>query len=141
MGVCEFKTGRIITADPLCYLQNPKEVLVKAKRIKAGTYPIQLSVMDSSMACFCDEQSAQSYWRFLEGWYMEHKDGNIYDDYFAELFAQSYQKNPDVHRECGDFLMWSNPLEGSRISMFASGMGDGYYTDYWGIDASGEIFK
>ena len=35
--------------------------------------------------------------------------------------------------------MWSNPLDGSGIPMFASGMGDGYYTDYWGIDASGEI--
>lgn len=182
MGVCEFKTGRIITADPLCYLQSPKDILVKAKRIKAGTYPIQVSVMDSAMAglriigarlkisdqgairyelancekenrevpiagfpvecgmaCFCDEQSAQSYWKFLLKWYREHKGGNIYNDYFAALFAQSYQENPDVQREGGDLLMWSNPLDGSQIPMFASGMGDGYYTDYWGIDASGEI--
>lgn len=182
MGTCEFQSGRVITADPLCYLQNPKEVLVKAKSIKAGTYPIQVAIMDSAMAglrivgarlkitdqeaacyelancekedhqityagfpvecgmaCFCDGQSAQSYWRFLEGWYKEHKDGNIYDDYFAALFAESYQNHPDVQREGGDLLLWSNPLDGSQIAMFASGMGDGYYTDYWGIDAAGEI--
>ena len=35
--------------------------------------------------------------------------------------------------------MWSNPLDGSQIAMFDSGVGDGIYYDYWGIDASGEI--
>lgn len=182
MGMCNFPTGTLITADPLCYLQNPKEVLVKAKRIRAGSYPVQLAMMDSQMAghrivgarlkvsdkeavsyelangeneerkstfagfpvecgmaCFCDEQAAKSYWRFLHDWYGEHEDGNIYDDYFAALFAQSYRENPSVQREGGDLLMWRNPLDGSMIAMFASGIGDGYYTDYWGVDASGEL--
>lgn len=182
MGSCAFPSGRILTADPLCYLQSPKNVLFKTKRIKAGTYPVQVAVMDTGaagirivgarlklsereavsyelakcekeddkktfagfpvecgMACFCDEQSAQGYWRFLDGWYREHEGGNIYDDYFATLFAQSYQENPDVQREGGDLLMWSNPLDGSVIPMFASGMGDGYYTDYWGVDAFGGL--
>lgn len=182
MGECAFPTGRILTADPLCYLQSPKDVLLKEKSIKAGAYPVQVAVMDSDMAgrrivgarlkvsdkaavsyelakcikkdgktsfagfpvecgmaCFCDEQAAGSYWRFLDDWYGKHKDGNIYDDYFAALFAGSYQKNPEVQREGGDLLMWSNPLDGTMIPMFASGMGDGYYTDYWGVDAEGEL--
>lgn len=182
MGSCAFPSGRILTADPLCYLQSLKDVLFKAKRIKAGAYPVQVAIMDTGatgirivgarlklngneavsyelaecekegdkktfagfpvecgMACFCDEQSARSYWRFLDGWYREHEGGNIYDDYFAALFAQSYQENPDVQREGGDLLMWSNPLDGSVIPMFASGLGDGYYTDFWGVDASGEL--
>lgn len=181
MGECTFSSGRVLTADPLYYLKNPKEVLVKAKRIRPGTYPVQLSIMNSQLAgmrivgarlklnnnevvayelahgekednkitfagfpvecglaCFCDEQAAQSYWRFLDGWYKEHKGGNIYDDYFAALFAESFKKNPSVQREAGDILMWNNPLDGSMIAMFASGMGDGYYVDYWGVDASGE---
>jgi hypothetical protein len=95
--------------------------------------------VECGMACFCDEQAAKSYWRFLHDWYGEHEDGNIYDDYFAALFAQSYRENPSVQREGGDLLMWSNPLDGSMIAMFASGIGDGYYTDYWGVDASGEL--
>lgn len=181
MGKCEFPSGRILTADPLCYLQHPEDVLFKVRRINPGTYPVQVAVMHSAvaglrivgarlklsdreavsyelakcekedhkttfagfpvecgMACFCDEQSARSYWQFLSGWYKEHEGGNIYDDYFAALFAQSYQENPGVQREGGDLLLWSNPLDGSMIPMFASGMGDGYYTDYWGIDAAGE---
>lgn len=182
MGTCVFPSGRILTADPLCYLQSPKDVLFKEKSINPGTYPVQIAIMDSDMAglrivgarlkisdkevvsyelakckkendksmlagfpvecgmaCFCDEQAARSYWQFLDYWYRKHEGGNIYDDYFAELFAQSYQANPEVQREGGDLLMWSNPLDGSMIPMFASGMGDGYYTDYWGVDAAGEL--
>lgn len=188
MGECAFSSGRILTADPLCYLQSPKDVHLKEKSIKPGTYPVQVAIMDSSMAgrrivgarlkvsgkeavlyelakckkeavlsggmtafpefgfavecgmaCFCDEQAARSYWQFLDYWYRKHEGGNIYDDYFEELFARSYKDNPQVQREGGDLLMWSNPLDGSVIPMFASGMGDGYYTDYWGIDAAGEL--
>lgn len=182
MGNCAFPTGVIITADPLCYLQDPKHIMPKFQRVAPGSYPVQVAVMEESiaglrivgarlkiteaqavsyefakcekdgkeaelsgipvecgMACFCDAQAAQSYWEFLAGWYKEHEDGNIYDDYFAELFAQSYAEHPDVQREGGDLLMWSNPLDGSRIAMFASGIGDGFYSDYWGLDASGEI--
>lgn len=95
--------------------------------------------VESGMGCFCDEQSAKSYWKFLAGWYQEHKDGNLYDDYFAELFAESYKKVPDYQRKDGDLLMWSNPMDGSQIAMFATGMGDGIYSDYWGLDAAGEI--
>lgn len=185
LGSCEFGSGTIVTADPLCYLQDPKSVTIKGKTIAPGSYPVQIAVSESEMAglrivgarlrikdsravkyelaeslaqkdgewkrsfagfpvecgmaCFCDLQAAQSYWRFLEGWYAEHKNGNIYDDYFAALFADSYKKEPSYQREGGDFLMWSNPLDGTQIAMFASGLGDGFYSDYWGIDGEGEI--
>lgn len=185
LGTCEFKTGRVITADPLCYLQSPKNVSAKARTIAPGAYPVQVAVMKKSIAglriaaarlklkeneavsyelangirtengeeketfagfpvecgmgCFCDEQAAQSYWSFLEKWYQEHEGGNIYDDYFAELFAESYRQVPDYQREEGDLLMWINPLDNSQIAMFATGMGDGFYTDYWGVDAQGDI--
>lgn len=182
MGNCEFPTGVIIAADPLCYLQNPQDVMPKFKQVAPGTYPVQVAVMEESiaglrivgarlkitneqavgyelakcekdgkeqglcgvpvdcgMACFCDKQAAQGYWRFLAGWYAEHKDGNIYDDYFAHLFAKSYEENPNVQRQGGDLLLWTNPLDGSQIPMFATGIGDGFYCDYWGLDADGEI--
>ncbi len=185
LGECMFPTGKLLTADPLYYLRDPKSVCIKEKTIAPGSYPVQLSIMDSDiaglrivgarlkvstedaekyvlanglvekdgkmkstfagfpvecgMACFCDEQAAQSYWKFLSDWYNKHQDGNIYTDYFAELFAQSYKNQPDYQREGGDLLLWTNPLDNSQIAMFASGLGDGYYTDYWGLDAAGEI--
>ncbi len=185
MGECEFKTGKVITADPLYYLKNLKEVFIKEKSIAPGKYPVQIAVMDSDMAglrivgarlkvkekeavqyelakclaekngqlmttyagfpvecgmgCFCDEQAATSYRNFLSTWYQEHENGNIYTDYFAQLFEESYQKEPTYQRKGGDLLLWNNPLDHSQIAMFASGLGDGYYTDFWGIDETGNI--
>lgn len=185
MGTCEFKTGKVITADPLYYLKNLKEIFIKEKSIAPGKYPVQVAVMDSDIAgrrivgarlkvsekkavqyelakcfaekngtlmttyagfpvecgmgCFCDEQAAQSYREFLSKWYQEHKDGNIYTDYFEQLFEESYQKEPAYQRKGGDLLMWNNPLDNSQIAMFASGLGDGYYTDFWGIDETGVV--
>ncbi len=185
MGECEFKTGKVITADPLYYLKNLKEVFIKEKSIAPGKYPVQIAVMDSDMAglrivgarlkvkekeavqyelakclaekngqpmttyagfpvecgmgCFCDEQAAKSYGNFLSTWYQEHENGNIYTDYFAQLFEESYQKEPTYQRKGGDLLLWNNPLDHSQIAMFASGLGDGYYTDFWGIDETGNI--
>lgn len=42
-------------------------------------------------------------------------------------------------REGGDFIEWTNPDTGNRIVMVASGLGDGFYSVYYGYDASGEI--
>jgi hypothetical protein len=103
------------------------------KNVFAG-FPVE-----AGMACFCDQDSAISYWQFLEQWYKENKDKNIYDDFFAELFAKSYDEFPEFQREGGDFLFWKNPRDNSEIAMFASGLGDGYYSAFWGFDDIGEI--
>lgn len=182
---CSFSSGRVIVADPLCYLQDPKSISVLEKKIPAGKYPVTLAVMDSEIAgrrivgarlkvtdaeavsyelaaalrndngetkptfagfpvetglgSFLDQEAAVSYWNFLAKWYAVNKDKNLYDDYFAELFAESYESMPDFQREGGDFLRWTNPEDGTQIAMFSSGLGDGFYSDYWGLDAQGEI--
>ena len=46
------------------------------------------------------------------------------------FFEESYQKEPTYQRKGGDLLLWNNPLDHSQIAMFASGLGDGYYTDF-----------
>ena len=95
--------------------------------------------VDAGLVCFCDEKAAQGYWQFLDKWYGQNPDGNVYDDYFAELFAGSYEKYPEYQRPEGDFLLWDNPEDGTQIAMFASGLGDGFYCPYWGVDKAGKI--
>ena len=46
---------------------------------------------------------------------------------------------PQVQREGGDFVCWALPESGHRIAMFASGMGDGIYSGYWGLDVKGAV--
>ena len=80
---------------------------------------------------------AQEYQRFAAQWYQDNQGKNIYNDYFAELFKQSYAQQPEQQRECIDFLRWQLPESGSRLIMFTSGLGDGVYSAYWGLDAAG----
>lgn len=39
----------------------------------------------------------------------------------------------------GSFLNWQLPRTGHHVIMFASGMGDGIYSAYWGLDSDGEV--
>ena len=64
------------------------------------------------------------------------REGNIYEDYFARLFAESAAARPSVQSEYGDFIAWRVP-GGSRLTMFTSGLGDGIYSGYWGLGADG----
>lgn len=95
--------------------------------------------VDAGMMSFCDEQVANEYRNFIDQWYQQHPDGNHYDDYFAKLFADSYQALPAYQRDGGDFIEWANPLTENKMVMVASGFGDGFYQSYWGYDETNEI--
>lgn len=94
--------------------------------------------VDAGMACITDISAAVEYDMFLKKWHGENPDKNHYDDYFAELFAESCKCCPELQREGGDFISWRLPETGSKLIMFASGLGDGIYSGYWGLDEKGE---
>lgn len=187
MGEADFPSGEIIIADPLVYLGNDKYTEPLNRKIPAGSYPVELAILDSpvaglriaaarlkiretdicryeiampagttaaqynqpgifagfgvdaGMACFCDAAAAKEFGEFSDGWHQQNPGKNQYDDYFAQLFRSSYEAYPDVQREDGDFIEWAVPGYGHRIAMFASGLGDGLYTGYWGLDAGEEV--
>lgn len=64
---------------------------------------------------------------------------NIYDDYFAKLFTESYNRLPHYQREEGDFIEWTIPGTKHRMTINSTGFGDGFYQVYWGIDKNGGI--
>ena len=55
------------------------------------------------------------------------------------LFQNSYEARPQFRNRGGSFLEWRLPGSGLRTVLFSSGMGDGLYSGYWGLDAEGEI--
>lgn len=95
--------------------------------------------VDGGLGCICDEKMHQAFCDFTEQWWTEHKGGNLYDDYFAELFAENYKENPEYQREGGDWLNWVIPGTDYHMPIFQSGFGDGAYPVYWGYDEAGEI--
>lgn len=95
--------------------------------------------VESGLACICDVETRDAFCAFAEGWYESHPDGNLYDDYFARLFAKSYEKAPKYQRPEGDWLNWKAPNTGLHMPLFQSGFGDGTYPVYFGYDESGKV--
>lgn len=97
-------------------------------------YPVE-----TGLASFCDAKTQQAYARFCKQWKKENPGRNLYDDYFAALFAQSYEKNPKHQGASGDWLNWTMPGQEGNILLFNSGFGGGVYPSYWGYDRNGNV--
>lgn len=91
--------------------------------------------VDAGLGCIADAEALPEFDRFISGLNV----GNIYDDYFAALFAESYRQNPENQREAGDWINWKIPGTDYRIPMFATGFGDGSYPVYFAYDAHENI--
>lgn len=91
--------------------------------------------VDAGLACITDSEVLP----FVDKFVNETDVDNLYDDYFAELFIQSYKDNPNNQRDAGDWINWKVPNTSYQISMFASGFGDGEYPVYFGYDANENI--
>ena len=94
--------------------------------------------VDTGLSSFADGKISEENRIFFEKWAEENPGKNKYMDYFASLFQESYETHPEFQNEGGSFLEWSMPGSGHRMVLFSSGMGDGVYSGYWGLDAEGE---
>lgn len=97
--------------------------------------------VDAGMACITDRVIAREYGDFLRKWHKDNPDKNHYDDYFAALFQKSYEAFPQKQREGGDFIQWSIPDTQHSLVMAASGLGDGAYIGYWGMNEQGDVVE
>lgn len=95
--------------------------------------------VDAGLACVCDEQARDAFCAFAGGWQEAHPDGNLYDGYFAALFAENAKARPKYQRKVGDWLNWEIPGTGLHMPMFQSGFGDGTYPVYFGYDVDGAV--
>lgn len=92
--------------------------------------------VDAGLACFADVRFSREYRDFWAAWEGEHPEGNRYLDYFAPLFRSYSSAHPEVPEE--GVLPWALPGSGLWTVLFSSGMGDGLYSGYWGLDEDGE---
>ena len=94
--------------------------------------------VDAGLACFADAQTSEHSRIFFEKWQKENPGKNKYEDYFASIFQRSFEEKPELQNPGGSFCTWQLPETGERTVLFSSGMGDGIYSGYWGLDAEGE---
>lgn len=93
--------------------------------------------VDTGLACFCDAQVGEEYREFFEKWEKENQGKNKYMDYFAAFFKESSERYPKFQRDGGNFASWQAPKTEHEMVLFSSGMGDGIYSGYWGINQEG----
>ena len=95
--------------------------------------------VDAGLATIVDVETRNTYCDFKDKWYAENSDKNIYDDFFAEVFAKNAEDNPDYQREGGDWINFKIPNSELSIPMIQSGFGDGRYPVYFGYDENGKL--
>jgi len=95
--------------------------------------------VDTGLACMADAKASEGSRLFFEKWQGENPGKNKYTDYFASIFQKSYEENLRFQNPGGSFCIWQIPETGQRTVLLSSGMGDGIYSGYWGLDADGEI--
>lgn len=120
------------TEKPLVY----REALIGIEELEGVTKDDFFGFgVDAGLGCITDAEVLPLVDKFTD----ESDVDNLYDDYFAEIFAQSYKHNPDNQRDAGDWINWTVPNTEYQIPMFASGFGDGEYPVYFAYGANGEI--
>jgi hypothetical protein len=102
-----------------------------------GNGPLDYFV-DAGLGSFMDEAARAELARVIDEFYRAHPDGNYYTDILAAEFKRS-ALSPDDPGDIGDWTMHKFPGTAHNVAMFASGMGDGAYKSYWGLDSNGEI--
>ncbi len=85
--------------------------------------------VDSGLACFMDIFSCNKYISFVNDFYTQNPNGNLYDD----LLAKYFDANISQKTQRGDWVNFTIPGTPNNIIMFQSGLGDGLYKAYWGM--------
>lgn len=116
-----------------CALTN-ENLLEDFEKTTNGLFPV-----DAGLLSISDHESFKKYDSFFDKFVTEKPEGNLYDDLFAFEFAKN-GNNPTGSYEGGDWINYSIDNV-HNIVMFSSGLGDGLYPAYWGIDKSGKPLK
>ena len=95
--------------------------------------------VDAGLATIVDVETRNAYCDFEEKWNAANPGKNIYDDFFAEIFAKSAKEHPLYQRDGGDWINFKIPNSELSIPMIQSGFGDGRYPVYFGYDANGGL--
>jgi hypothetical protein len=85
--------------------------------------------VDAGLGAYMDADTAKVFATVLQSFEAEHPSGNYYDDVLS--------------RDLPPSALWGEhqPSEASPLKavVFSSGLGDGLYFSYWGLDAAGQV--
>lgn len=129
----------ITDKEPICFsmalngTESPEEIEELAEDEFFG-FPV-----GAGLVSIFDETSLAVYLDFENKWYEQNSNKNLYDDFFAAMFEESYRKSPQTQRKAGDYIDFVVPDTEYHIPMFSTGLGNGYYPVYFGYSNDNEV--
>lgn len=169
IGTVSVTGGKLVTADPLVYLE--KDTLPLSQNIPKGEYPLTALTASGNILAVRLEISQNPAVRYVNAsdgslTQAELADGGKYgfpvdsglitiaDSKAVKEFCkfrdtwQKKHKDTDFYRgvleelfldAAGDYMDFDIPGMEYHMPIFAGGAGDGYYPAYWGYDAKGKV--
>lgn len=89
---------------------------------------------DAGIGCICDVHTQKHYNRYLERFFKDHPEGDIYDSLFNNAFSRKTRADEQL---CYNFYLPAQPH--LNVIMFHTGYGDGIYPAYWGLAEDGTV--
>jgi Protein of unknown function (DUF4241) len=99
----------------------------------ATTFNVQAGI-----ASYMDEDTRVQFADVLSHYYETHAQGN----YYSDILEQEFKKNAVNATDEFDIGQWNvHRLTATKlnIAMFASGLGDGAYSSWWGMSEAGGV--
>lgn len=91
--------------------------------------------IESGVGCLCDVHAQKHFNRYLERFFREHPDGDIYQALAAGGFSTTNLEDDD-----GNSFNFSIPRRPNlNVVLFNTGYGEGIYRAWWGITRDGEV--
>jgi hypothetical protein len=89
--------------------------------------------VDSGVASYLDLETRDVFANVLADHYRRNPDGNYYLDVLAAEFKRS-AFDPDDPFDVGRWNMHDVPGSTLNVAMFSSGLGDGSFRSFWGVN-------
>jgi hypothetical protein len=130
------ETGKRIALARIVFQPRAQSVVYE-KAILEDTDSTEYFV-ESGLGCFMDEETRKQFVDVMARHYKAEPDGNYYGDVLAAVFKKSAMdpNNPD---DAGAWAVHELPGSQLNIVMFATGLGDGVYESFWGLNGNNEI--
>ena len=94
--------------------------------------------VDSGIGSFMDELTSHALAEVFAEFYRTRPTGN----YYTDVLAAEFKKNAISPHDPSDIGKWNLhylPNSEMNVAMFASGLGDGFFESFWGLDEDGEV--
>ena len=126
---------RIAIAEIL--FQPGKKIVLFEKAIKEFT-DYNHYFVESGLGSFMDELTCKEFAQVMARYYCLNPKGNYYDDILADEFKKN-SSDPNNPHDIGSWNLHSLPNSEMNVTMFASGLGDGHFESFWGLNKDDEV--